>query len=58
MKLTADTITDAQINELRDDPYPWPIIVRAALAVVGPLKRQRQRARARCAELLNARSTT
>jgi hypothetical protein len=66
--LTADTITDEQIRELRrsvaatsadldhDANHPVVICNVALAAPVGSLRRVQ--ARARCAEILNARSAT
>jgi hypothetical protein len=56
VKVTGETITDEQIAELRADPTVDPIVVRAAAAAAGPLKRHRVQARTMCAEIWNARS--
>lgn len=69
--LTADTITDEEIhalNECRDPSYP-PLDIRDRAAIIAALRvpnvfRRRvsedeiRRARARCAEILNARAAT
>lgn len=73
-KLTADTITDAQIRELArtaltaSQHKDCTLALRARremLTLIGrrlertyPTTRQRKAARARCAEILNARSGT
>ena len=58
MKVTGDNITDAQIRELTDTCTPSVI----CMALYGPTQRAldgagkaRRDARARCAEIINAR---
>lgn len=59
VKLTADTITDEQIAELRDEPHRFARSMLGAdcvyVAAMHALRGDRD-SRARCAELLNARS--
>jgi hypothetical protein len=66
-KLTADTITDEQIRELRDralgsgEPFRLPgeayDVIRATnKALGGGRESTRREGRARCAEILNARA--
>jgi hypothetical protein len=56
--ITADTITDDQIRELRGDAPPLPMLrlCAEALATHVPGSTRRHHARARCAEILNARA--
>ncbi len=60
--LTADTITDEQINELMRDAVQrgqYLLVERCALALAKPSTKRRgavRVARARCAEILNARN--
>lgn len=69
MKLTADTITDEQIREMRDTAHAYgdgdpDFVVRVcnrALEAIANLRDadsqwRRVKARARCAEILKARS--
>jgi hypothetical protein len=56
--LTADTITDEQIRELMRDAsdHAISVICRTALSRLIPERfDSREQARARCAEILNAR---
>lgn len=56
--LTADTITDAQIRDLRGDSPSLPLLkfCAEALAPERPGCTRRYHARAQCAEILNARA--
>lgn len=57
--ITADTITDEQIRELREDTRNTGEIVMncdIALGVHTPWRPAKEAARARCAEIINARA--
>ncbi len=59
MKITAENITVAQIRELRDDSHRVFTDACNALAPIGisnVVDEMRIEARARCAEILNARN--
>jgi hypothetical protein len=57
--LTADTITDEQILDLRTSYRPEDKMRRICnVALSGKASVQRTKARARCALILNARSTS
>lgn len=64
MKLTADTITDEQIISLGEDPRSsltvaaWCIAAMAMTRGSKKAERDRRYARARCAEILNARAAS
>ncbi len=55
--ITDDTLTDEQINELRDDPMSGQAIRSICnLALLGFPSPEKRDARAFCVEILNARS--
>lgn len=56
--ITADTITDEQIRELRGESPPLPLLALCSQALAPERDgcTRRYHARARCAELINARA--